>query len=100
MMNCAAWSSKMILRVVAFLVFVVINECAFAQSCSIPNTLTNGTNADATQVMANFNALLNCVNNQSAPRGYLSGLTLSTAGSSPNFGIAAGIATSNDETVR
>lgn len=34
----------------------------FAQNCagSLPYTLTNGTNADATQVMANFNFLLNC----------------------------------------
>jgi hypothetical protein len=64
--------------------------------------LVNGANADATQVMANFNALLSCVNNasgQSTPRGYLSGLTLSTAGSSANFGIATGVATSSDETV-
>ncbi len=36
---------------------------AHAQSCGpLPNTLTNNTTADATQVMANFNALLNCIN--------------------------------------
>ncbi|MCK1511030.1 hypothetical protein IVB22_00260 [Bradyrhizobium sp. 190] len=83
----------------AFSFLLVLGHGAHAQNCSVPNTLANGTNADATQVMANFNALLHCLNNQSAPRGYLSGLTLSTAGSSPNFGIAAGIATSNDQTV-
>jgi hypothetical protein len=34
-----------------------------AQNCgALPNTLTNGTLADATQVMANFNQLLNCIN--------------------------------------
>lgn len=36
---------------------------AFAANCSSnPFTLTNGQNADATQVMANFNNLLNCAN--------------------------------------
>src|SRR6185312_10883708 len=30
--------------------------------CTVPNALTNGTTADATQVMANFNALLSCIN--------------------------------------
>lgn len=38
---------------------------ASAQNCagSFPTTLANGTNADATQVMANFTYLLNCINN-------------------------------------
>jgi hypothetical protein len=36
---------------------------AVAQTCaSYPNTLTNGTTADANQVMGNFNSILNCVN--------------------------------------
>ena len=36
---------------------------ASAQACpTLPNTLTNGTAADATQVMANFNYVLNCAN--------------------------------------
>jgi hypothetical protein len=85
----------------AFVLSLVLGSSAIAQTCSVPNTLTNGTNADATQVMANFNALLNCVNNVAAPgaiRGYLSGLTLSTAGSSANFGVAVGVATSDDTT--
>jgi len=30
-------------------------------ACTVPNTLTNGTTADATQVMANFNALTACI---------------------------------------
>lgn len=35
---------------------------AAAQTCGsgLPYTLTNGTNADATQVMANFNYVLGC----------------------------------------
>lgn len=43
---------------------------AWAQ-CTVPNTLTNGTNADATQVMANFNALLTCINTAPPPSGGL-----------------------------
>lgn len=41
---------------------------ASAQTCSpYPNNLTNGQPADATQVMANFNSVLNCVNNNTRP---------------------------------
>src|SRR5690348_14647688 len=40
-----------------------------AQNCGpYPNNLTNGQPADATQVMANFNTILNCLNsNVAAP---------------------------------
>src|SRR5437899_9228707 len=94
-----AMEPLMIRHVLAALSFLLVfGNGVSAQTCSVPNTLTNGTNADATQVMANFNALLSCVNNQSAPRGYLSGLTLSAAGGSASFGIAAGLATSDDVT--
>lgn len=53
------------IRIVAGLLLMLISiGAASAQSCgAVPNTLTNGTNADATQVMANFNAVVNCVNN-------------------------------------
>lgn len=34
--------------------------------CSVPFTLTNGTTADATQVMANYNAILTCLGNAAA----------------------------------
>lgn len=84
-----------------FLFLLVVADNASAQSCTVPNTLTNGTNADATQVMANFNALLTCLNNQpptGVPRSYLAGLTLSTPGGSAGFGIALGVATSDDAT--
>ena len=41
---------------------------AYATNCSaLPNSLTNGTTADATQVMANFNSLRDCANNNLAP---------------------------------
>jgi hypothetical protein len=52
--------------------------------------------------MANFNALVTCINSggstSSALRGYLGGLTLSTSGSSASFAVAAGVATSSDTT--
>src|SRR6266851_7868746 len=35
---------------------------AQAQCPAVPNLLTNGQPADATQVMANFNALITCLN--------------------------------------
>ena len=34
-----------------------------AQQCTVPNTLVNGQVADATDVMENFNAVANCVDN-------------------------------------
>ena len=53
----------MIRSVLAALLFLfTLGNSAIAQTCSVPNTLTNGTNADATQVMANFAAILTCVN--------------------------------------
>lgn len=53
---------KSILRL-AF-VLSLIAKSASAQLCGpLPNILTNGTTADATQVMADFNTLLTCINN-------------------------------------
>jgi hypothetical protein len=46
----------------ALLVFAVSAGAATAQTCTIPNTFTNGQTASATQVMANFNALVGCFN--------------------------------------
>jgi hypothetical protein len=61
--------------VVLFFFSALICGSARAQSCGpLPNTLANGTNADATQVMANFNTLVNCINSASAifsPQGRL-----------------------------
>ncbi|MDR6872187.1 hypothetical protein J2Y55_003203 [Bosea sp. BE125] len=51
--------------IVAAILALGMNHAALAQTCpSSPYTLTNGTNADASQVMANFNNLLNCINSQ------------------------------------
>jgi len=50
--------------------FVVLSSLApeaARAACTVPNTLTNGQTADASQVMANFNSVLGCVN--TAPSG-------------------------------
>lgn len=36
---------------------------AASAACAVPNTITNGSVADATQVMGNFNTLLGCIQN-------------------------------------
>ena len=44
------------------------SSAAFATTCpAYPYTLTNGTTADATQVMGNFNSILTCANTSLAP---------------------------------
>jgi hypothetical protein len=48
----------------AFSFLLVLGHGASAQNCATyPNVLANGTNADANQVMANFNLVRDCVNN-------------------------------------
>lgn len=46
----------------AFLLVLIARGAQAAGCPALPDTLTNGTTADATQVMANFDALLNCLN--------------------------------------
>ncbi len=41
----------------------LVNRVRAGVSCALPFTLTNGTIADATQVMANYNALVTCLGN-------------------------------------
>lgn len=54
---------RKILSALMALCLLSATETASAQACpTLPNTLTNGTAADATQVMANFNYILNCAN--------------------------------------
>jgi hypothetical protein len=91
--------------VVAVFAFCVSAGTANAQTCgSYPNSLTNGTTADAVQVMANFNFILNCLNTFNPPssplRGYIAGLTLSNDLGSPStvVDVTAGVATSDDMT--
>lgn len=50
------------------LAILLSTGAAYAANCPTnPYNLTNGTSADAAQVMANFNNLLNCGNNNLAP---------------------------------
>lgn len=44
------------------LFFVLMGSSAWATCPSYPFTLTNGTTADANQVMSNFNTVMNCAN--------------------------------------
>lgn len=65
---------------VAGLASSLISSAASGTTCSAYTyTLTNGTTADANQVMSNFNSILNCANSSLAP---LSG---------PNFSGSVGI---------
>ncbi|MBN9090093.1 MAG: hypothetical protein J0J01_24550 [Reyranella sp.] len=52
----------MIKRVAAIVAAFLIPTASIAQTCGsgLPYNLTNGTNADATQVMANFNYIVTC----------------------------------------
>ncbi|MBZ9765503.1 hypothetical protein LB526_01840 [Mesorhizobium sp. CA6] len=43
-------------------IFCVAGANSARAACTLPNTLTNGQTADATQVMADFNALVACLN--------------------------------------
>ncbi len=83
---------------VGFLLLLTLGGSAFAQSCGTLTTLVNGTNADAGPVNGNFQTLLCLLNSINAPRGYISGLTLSTAGASSAFNVDVGFATSDDAT--
>lgn len=50
---------------------VCLSGAAAAQVCpAYPYTLNNGTTADASQVMADFNNVINCVNNNTTPNSY------------------------------
>src|SRR5438874_13020562 len=96
----------MIRRILAttLVLLFCVGGTAVAQTCTTyPYTLTNGATADATQVMANFNYVLTCANNQASAallRGWLGGLTMSNDGTNPNTVIdtAAGVANADDAT--
>jgi hypothetical protein len=40
---------------------VIGDTGAASAQCTVPNQITNGQVADASQIMANFNAVLNCL---------------------------------------
>ena len=49
-------------RILVALFFVLFSTPLWAACPSLPYSLTNGTTADANQVMSNFNTVLNCAN--------------------------------------
>ncbi len=60
----------MVSRMLKALAFVVALGAAAAPAwaqCTLPVNLTNGSNADASQVMQNFDALKNCINSLPPP---------------------------------
>jgi hypothetical protein len=92
----------MIRNAIRLLLFCLVAGTASAQTCGgLPYTLTNGTTADAAQVMANFNHVVTCNNNlASFFRGWLGGLTVANNTASPNTVIdtSAGVANADDAT--
>jgi len=92
----------MIRNAIRLLLFWLIMGTASAQTCgSLPYSLTNGTTADAAQVMGNFNHVVACNNGLAAFfRGWLGGLTMSNNAGSPNTVIdtSAGVANADDAT--
>lgn len=69
---------------------LVLASPAYASNCSgNPYTLTNGTTADANQVMSNFNNLLTCANSNLAHNGANSDIT-SLSGLSTPLSVAQG----------
>lgn len=58
-------SKNLILPATTFLVIAFAYSTSALATCTTPNTLTNGQVADATQVMANFNALGSCATSTS-----------------------------------
>ena len=56
------------LSLAAFALSLAASATVNAQTCpNSPNNLTNGTSADANQVMANFNSIITCANTKLAP---------------------------------
>lgn len=95
-------------RIVLILLLCMIASPAFAGvSCTLPFTLTNGTIADATQVMANYNALVTCLTRAAAAGANsditsLNGLTTPLApifGGTPVYTGATSSGSANAQTV-
>ncbi len=56
--------SKRAFRLTLCAACIVLGSTGVVQAqCTVPNTLTNGQVTDATQVMGNFDAVTNCINN-------------------------------------
>lgn len=82
---------KFIRRLAPLLVLMTAVPLAVAQIVpSLPVTLQNNTLADANQVMANFNAIVNAVNASAAKNGVNSDITALTALSTPITPVQGG----------
>lgn len=78
------------LAIVALIAALGIPMAAQASNCATyPYTLTNGQTADANQVMANFNSILSCGNNNLAKKGANSDIT-SLSGLTTPLSVAQG----------
>jgi len=95
-------------RALLALVFSLWSQLAVAGvACTLPFNLQNGTTADATQVMANYNALVTCLTNAAAAGANtditaLLGLTTPiapSAGGSPIFGGTTSTGSANAQAV-
>lgn len=80
---------KILLALGALLLFGIASPALAANCSTYPFTLTNGQTADATQVMANFNSILNCSNTALAHNGANSDITSLTGLTTP-LSIAQG----------
>lgn len=78
------WIRPLILSLMVL--FAIAPQVARA-ACTVPNQLTNGQTADASQVMANFNSVLGCVNALPTPGGSTNSLQYN-GGSGTLGGIA------------
>lgn len=89
---------KLFIGLFAILALALPREATAGVTCTIPFNLVNGVTADATQVMANYNAILSCLATGTAKSGAnnditsLSGLTTALPlpqGGTPAIGFAA-----------
>lgn len=69
-------------KIIALILVLMSSPAAAGVPCSVPFNLQNGTSADATQVMANYNALVACLGNAAAA-GVNSDITALAALSTP-----------------
>ena len=74
---------KRLLAALTFLFALTALPALAANCASYPYTLTNGQTADANQVMANFNSILNCGNTNLAKNGANSDITSLTGLTTP-----------------
>jgi hypothetical protein len=77
----------------AVVVCLAVGDANIANAqCVVPNAITNGQVADATQIMGNFNAVLNCVNNPAVPNVQFSGpgggiITMQNPSATANYNL-------------